>query len=226
MIESVEFRNFRVLRNTTLPLSRLTLIVGPNGSGKSTAIRAIQAVANPGNLHFHRVVTVDLQPIDEARVEVVVHLGEPFQGKTTTMWWTPSSRFNPGPEAPPARTWRAHLGRMRFFSLAEKAIASPTQLEPNVELQQDGGHLAGVLDRLRDHDPEKFDALNEELGRWLPEFDRILFDTPTTGQRSFALRTRKGHHTIPASDLSQGTLFALTMLTLAYLPDPPPLVCL
>jgi len=226
MIESVEFRNFKILRNTTLPLSRLTLIVGPNGSGKSTAIQALQAVANPSNFHFHRIVTVDLQPTDEARVEVVVHWGEPNQGNEITAWWTPNTRLNRNQELPPARLLRAQLGEMRFFSLAASAIASPTKLEPSMELQQDGGHLAGVLDHLRDQDPEKFEALNEEFGRWLPAFDRILFDTPLTGCRSFVLRTRQGRHAIPASDLSQGTLFALTLLTLAYLPEPPPLVCL
>ena len=238
MIESVEFRNFRVLRNTTLPLSRLTLIIGPNGSGKSTAIQALQAVASPGNLCFDRVVTVGLQPTDEVRVEVIVHWGwgephqemisleEPHQGDETTMWWTPNSQLNPSPENSPAQLWRSRLGQMRSFSLDARAIACPTQLQPNMELQSDGSHHAGVLDHLRDYDPEKFEALNEELGRWLPEFNRILFGTPASGHRSFMLRTRQGHYAIPASDLSQGTLFALTLLTLAYLPDPPPLVCL
>ena len=235
MIESVEFRNFRILRHTTLPLSRLTLIVGPNGSGKSTAIQALSAVAHPGNFHFHRVVTVDLQPTDEARVEVVVSwegpqkafesLDKPHQGDKTVMWWISNNRLNPDQEDPHAQFLRGLLGRMRSFSLDASAIARPTELVPKIELRPDGSQLAGVLDHLRDHDPEKFEALNEELGRWLPEFDRILFDTPTTGHRSFALRTRQGRHAIPASDLSQGTLFALTLLTLAYLPDPPPLVC-
>jgi predicted ATPase len=44
MIEFVQFRNFRVLRDTTLPLSRFTLLLGPNGSGKSTALQALEAV--------------------------------------------------------------------------------------------------------------------------------------------------------------------------------------
>jgi predicted ATPase len=95
-----------------------------------------------------------------------------------------------------------------------------------MELQEDGGHLAGVLDQLRDREPERFETLNEELGRWLPEFDRILFDTPEAGQRVFLLRTRQGHHAIPAWDLSQGVRFALVLLTLAWLPDPPSIVCL
>ena len=80
------------------------------------------------------------------------------------------------------------------------------------------------MDRLRDKAPERFEALNDEFGLWLPEFDRILFETPKTGQRAFLLRTRKGHHAIPARDLSQGTVLALAILTLAYLPDPPPLI--
>jgi len=84
----------------------------------------------------------------------------------------------------------------------------------------------GVIDRLRDKEPERFEQLNLEVGRLMPEYDRILFDTPNPPLRAFFLRTREGRHAIPAANLSQGTLFALTLLTLAYLPDPPPLICL
>ncbi len=45
MIESIHFKNFKVLRDATLPLSRITIIVGPNGSGKSTAIEGILGAA-------------------------------------------------------------------------------------------------------------------------------------------------------------------------------------
>jgi len=71
---------------------------------------------------------------------------------------------------------------------------------------------------------ERFETLNDEIGRWFPEFDRILFDTPNSGQRALLLRTRKNHYKIPATDLSQGTLLSLAILTLAYLPDPPSVV--
>ena len=64
------------------------------------------------------------------------------------------------------------------------------------------------------------------MGRWLPEFDRILFDTPGNGRRGLVLRTREGHFQIEASDISQGTLLALAILTLAYVPHPPSVVCL
>jgi predicted ATPase len=95
-----------------------------------------------------------------------------------------------------------------------------------MELACDGTGLAGVLDGIRDGEPERFDAINEDLGRWLPEFDRILFETPQTGVRSILLRTRTGGHKIRASDLSGGTLVALALLTLSHLAKPPTILCL
>jgi predicted ATPase len=105
-------------------------------------------------------------------------------------------------------------------------MAAPVQLVPGLELQTDGRGLAGVLDRLRDEAPERFEALNQELARWLPEFDRVLFTTPSSGFREIRLRTRVGRHVIAAHDLSQGTLLALAMLALAYSPNPPSVVCI
>ena len=75
--------------------------------------------------------------------------------------------------------------RTRVYSLDASAIIQPVRLEPAAELSPNGHNLAGVMDSLRDKEPERFEALNEEFGRWLPEFDRILFETPKTGHRAF-----------------------------------------
>ena len=120
----------------------------------------------------------------------------------------------------------AQLASFRLFQFDPDLIAQPCRLEPTPELNEDGSNLAVVLDGLRDSHPERFDALNQELGRWLPEFDRILFETPSTGVRAFLpIRTRVGRHPIRATHLSQGTLIALAFLTIAYLPQPPAIVC-
>jgi hypothetical protein len=84
------------------------------------------------------------------------------------------------------------------------------------------------VDRIEETDPgthKHLGRLAADRGRWLPEFDQILFDTLGGGVRAFRLRTRQGHYAIPASDLSQGTLLALAILTLPYLPNPPSMVC-
>jgi predicted ATPase len=118
------------------------------------------------------------------------------------------------------------LDGLRLYALDATAIAAPVHLKREMAMGRNGSGLAGVLDRLRDGAPERFEQLNEELGRWLPEFDRVLFETPGEGQRAIQLRMREGHYKINAGDISQGTLLALAILTLAYLPDPPPIVCL
>ncbi|MGB2986580.1 MAG: AAA family ATPase [Phycisphaerae bacterium] len=229
MIESVHFENFKALRDTTLPLGPFTLIVGPNGSGKSTALQALQNMRSPSHEHFTRFVTVGQE---ESEVAVEVKWATPHSGAITRSRWVRDVNFLPEHRPPGERRFsepeKAHLSqwlaRIQVYSLDANAIAAPVALNPDMVLQPNGSFLAGVLDRLRDHEPERFEAVNEELGRWLPEFDRILFDTPNRGERSIALRTREGQHRIPANDLSQGTLLALAMLTLAYVPTPPPFV--
>jgi predicted ATPase len=243
MIASVQFRNFKVLRNAELPLSRFTLLVGPNGSGKSTALQAFHIIQmmsigdHMGEL-FHSLVTVSEPVTDEEEVivEIVLHWGAPYAGIATTVRWSSRSKVFPLVHQPTfphvseshqyQKSLDALLAGIRIYTLNATAIQSPVMLEPHMELGSDGGRLAGVLDRLRDLAPERFNALNEEIGRWLPDYDRVLFDTPIAGNRAFSLRTRQGHYKIHAGDLSQGTLLALALLTLAYLPDPPSIVCL
>jgi len=125
------------------------------------------------------------------------------------------------PDAAPVQQW---LGRMQIFTLDFSAIAQPVAVTPGVSLQPNGAGLAAVLDDLRDNHPERWTSLLTEMCAWLPEYDYIQFDKPQPGSKSIKLRTKKGGHQIPARELSQGTLVALALLTLAYLPDPPSLV--
>ena len=227
MLDSISFQNFKILRKATLPLAPFTLIVGPNGSGKSTALQALQAVEHTAQENFEKFVTAGLEVTDETGVGMALKWNELYEKVTTVALWNRKRNY-------PLRHVRqseSHtvsnhllnslLSRIRVYSLDASAIIQSVQLESVAELSPNGRNLVGVMDSLRDKDPERFEALNKELGRWLPEFDHILFETPETGHRAFLLRTRKGHHALPARDLSQGTVLALAILTMAYLPDPP-----
>lgn len=238
MIESVQFRNLKALRDTTFSLGRFTLIVGPNGSGKSTALQALTAAANPNALVFDRMVSADLQVDDSTKVEVVLRWVEPYaavEAVTTLTWLRPSGMsrrhtYRDGLTGHYVQELNREidglLGAIRIYSLDASAIATPTLLQTENILGSNGRNLAAVLDQLRDRQPERFEAFNAEMSRWLPEFERVLFETPQEGQRAILLRTREGHHRIHATELSHGTLLALAVLTLAYIPDPPPIVCL
>ena len=183
---------------------------------------------SPDQFHFEMLRTVGLSQID--RVTLTAQWRDERNDHRIVFKWGQGEPRGVGPffepggrNETPART---ALSRARIFSLDANAIAQQVHLHPQMELAPTGANLAGVMDRLLDEIPERFEALNQQLARWIPEFDRILFETPGSGHRSIALRTREGGHSIKAVDLSQGTLVALALLTIAYLPAPPSIVCL
>ena len=226
MIKTITFTNFKVLRDVTLDLGPVTLLIGPNGSGKSTVLQGLLWM---GDRAPKPSPTVRVSPDEKPLIKVVIEWDQPKgvsceRGFRNDSWYWQAPK-GAGITRETLDSLTKDLGGTRFYAFQAERIAAQVQLQQNMEMGADGFGLACVLDRLRDQHPERFEALNAELARWVPEFDRVLFDTPGTGYRSVILRRRAGGK-IPAADLSQGTLFALAMLTLAYQAEPPPLICL
>ncbi len=48
MIDRVHFENFKSLKNVTIDLGRLTVLVGPNGCGKSSVLQGIELLSQTG----------------------------------------------------------------------------------------------------------------------------------------------------------------------------------
>lgn len=259
MIESIEFKNFKALRDTTLPLGPLTILVGPNGSGKSTVLQALEEfrlVATPRQKH---------QQMEQQRQMLAVNARQSFRQQKQASFSTIAhfrirddkdgeasvkiSCRNFSPVTGFELKWNVHnitsdviapddyngpaklsleqaISRIRVYSLDADSISSMSPVQGDIELCADGTGLAAVLDGMRDDAPEQFKEIEKQIGQWLPEFDCILFDRPSQGTKSIALRTKEGQHKVPAADLSQGTLIALALLTLAYHPTPPSLIAL
>lgn len=227
MIKRIHFKNFKVLKNTTLPLGKFTLIIGPNGSGKSTAVSALRRMIAMQMVTRAEVASAGTPPGEP--VSIRVEYAPPYeQFEALTEWRGPErGTFGVrqlGPTIAVGNQIAIDLQRIRVYSLEAEQLASSVMPQPAMELGERGEGLAGVLDRLRDQAPERFQAFTEEFTRWLPEFDRVLFDTIAAGQKAVFLRTTLGQHRLPANALSQGTLLALGILTVAYLIDPPPIV--
>ena len=233
LLKAIEFKNFKLLRDTVLPLSPFTLIVGANGSGKSTAIQGLRPLALPEQAaQLPRFVSAASTPESGAAViEFTFCWGSQFEYVKSKVTFNSKGKRtldyeylgDPG-ASPDSKSITKILNEIAVYSIDAQKAAGTVLLKKRTELDQFGHGLTVVLDQMRDQSPERFQALNEEFARWMPEFDCILFDTPTDGNRAIVLRTTKGGHRIPATDISHGTIFALTILTLAYLPSPPPII--
>lgn len=230
MIESIEFKNFKALRDTTLPLGPCTVIVGPNGSGKSTVLQALDTLHGAEHYDFLQIASFRVRGIEASVVSLRIKMAgiaARFERRWTSNGGQSAGNYDGETSSPTdVAATQNTLARIRVFSFDATKIASPSPVQGIIELTRDGAGLAAVLDGMRDEAPERFRIIEDQIGEWLPEFDKILFDRPKEGHKSVALRTREGQYKVPASDLSQGTLIALALLTLAYHPTPPSLIAL
>jgi predicted ATPase len=232
MIDSVRFENFKVLKDATLKLGPLNVVVGPNGSGKSTLLNAIDLIRTRGSAASDSVRT---QGSGEGRILASLtwssdgqqlEAGIKSDAKNPVLPFSARNGSNLAANAPLIKEFERVLGGIRVYYFNPQQIGAQVQLTPQAEMSKDGSGFAAALDRLRDTNEDAFDRLQEDLASWLPEFDHLAFDTPAPGHRAFKLRRKRTKEYIKSRDLSDGTLVALALLFISHNTDRPTLVCL
>lgn len=233
-IESIRFQNFKLLRDATLPLEPLTVIVGPNNSGKSTVFDALRILAASDYKAFvharsfglnssQNLVDVELRFDASAGAVTLGYSAQehaPGGFSVVQGWPVPRSRSS-GPELVHEAT--DLVRSFRAYAPVADRMRAASMLMPQATLTPDAGNAVVVLDRLRDLRKLEWQALNEDLRRWLPDFDEVVFDTTGPGHRSIQLRTRGGD-LVPADQLSSGTLLMLALLTILHAEDHPRII--
>ncbi|MCF8003014.1 MAG: AAA family ATPase [Chromatiaceae bacterium] len=91
---------------------------------------------------------------------------------------------------------------------------SPTR--PN--LRPDGGNLAAVLCRLREHEPKRYRLIVAQIQRLLPAFEDFEL-TQVYDKVALRWRTRGNDKTFGAHLTSDGSLRLFCLMTLANLPE-------
>ncbi|MCX6950921.1 MAG: ATP-binding protein, partial [Verrucomicrobia bacterium] len=122
-------------------------------------------------------------------------------------------------------TVRERLAHIRSYLLDHYAMAEPSALKSGAELASNGGNLAAVLAALRARAPAEFAALTREIVRLLPEYAGLEVAEGAGGVVEMSMRLTDGG-LVSADNVSQGTLYLLGMLALAFDPDPPSVLCI
>lgn len=227
VIASIAFRNFKALRHTRVALGPFNLVIGPNGSGKTSLIEAVLQLRTLSRLTAEPDGPVFVAAAQE-RPEIEFGFNPPHAGIVARLGCVSDTVCDALRVEPPgAAGWpalRAALGTVRGYVLDHEAMAAAAPRATGAELAPDGGNLAAVLAELQAHAPAAYAALTAELLRILPEF-RALELAETDGRVSFALRLAE-NGLVPADELSQGGLYLLGVLALAFDPDPPAVLCI
>lgn len=234
MIAAVHFRNFKALRSAAVRLEPFNLVLGPNGSGKTSLIQALLRLRSLSALPA--VHARDLQGETPGGPQIEFHFRPPFQNVRVTLGCNSdelvcNALVVDHPVGLPGEAlWaelRTQLQSIRAFLLDHYAMAVPAKREERAELSSNGGNLAAVLAGWQETRPAVFAALEAEFRRLVPEFAALGFRAAGVDRVELTARlAQNGHEVVPADSLSQGTLYLLAILTLAFSPQPPAVVCL
>jgi predicted ATPase len=226
VISSIAFRNFRALRNTRVSLAPFNVVIGPNGSGKTSLIEAIVRLRTLSRLGLSGEEAE--HPL-AGGPEIEVEFDEPFAGVVVSMGCVSDIRCDTlRIDAAHRARWselRADLGTIRSYVLDHDAMAGAAQRSDGAELGRTGGNLAAVLASLRAHHPDAYSALTGELLRLMPEFQGLELAERPDGQVEFGLRLQD-NGLISAMELSQGMIYLVGILALAFDPNPPRVLCI
>jgi predicted ATPase len=225
VIASVTFRNFKALRHTRVDLRQFNLVIGPNGSGKTSLIEALQRLRSlaplgpvgPGAAAKSGSPEIEFRftPVGES---VVAFLSCVSELQCDTL------RIEP-PGAPAWPQLQRAAGRIRRYALDHEKMGQVVSRREDRELTGTGSNLAAVLAGLERRAPDAFSALSGELLRILPEFRALEVVQRADDRVEFGLRLQEDGY-VPAADLSQGVLYLTGVLTLAFCPDPPSVLCI
>ncbi len=233
MIAAVQFSNFKALRSAAVELGPFNLLVGPSGSGKTSLIQALLRLRTLSGLPV--VQAHELQGQQPRGPQIDFHFNPPFQNVRVTVGCTSDELVcnllvvDHAPGIAGEGEWaelRARLQGIRAYLFDHYAMGVPAKSSEGAELNSNAGNLAAVLAKRKLQAPEAFARMEEEFRRIMPEFAGLELREVDDGRVELRARLADGSDTLAAENLSQGTLYMLATLTLAYAPQPPELVCL
>lgn len=214
MIKKIWLRNYGPFEDVGLGLGRLTVVVGPNSSGKSIALAAMHRLAAASGSAGATSHALGLMRKRGSESEAVVVGFETLFGRRVEVDLDANGSGN--------LQGFVHAPKTVSLHLQPEKLRQASYLPPEVlELGQDGYGLATVLADMKLSDSEGFAAILEQTRAIVPTFQNLRIRR--AGVSNGDQEGVSGHELIfdmsnapdlPPSAVSDGTLFALGLLTI------------
>lgn len=203
MLEQVRIQNFKSLKDVTLDLQKVNLLIGPNNSGKSNFLKALEfcsyifdSLINSGEFNDftfkHNKSTNDNTYFDLSSFGFHFHIkirkennrffferlfeNEIYGVLELSQKSTDLNRnFKKFNELN-----RAFFYQTRIYHPNPLELLKPFPILPNQEnVNSDASNLIAFFDNIRDKYRDSFEAIENDLNRCIPEFSRIDFKNIT-----------------------------------------------
>jgi predicted ATPase len=250
MISKVSIRNYKCLRDVTADLERFTVFVGPNASGKSSILQALDYLCrmfridhpqnNDGGLQqsLSRGATDQIELAAESGGKayryctrspsspVTPHVDQAKwtgvgRGVATTFAASDWKQWKP---VPPGST---PLPLSVLLRLESSKLVQPNPSSDPTNMAADGSGLHTALASMALNEPDSWQALQANLRRIIPTIRRLRHTkTANMHQPAALLFDTVGADSVPANQVSEGTLLVLGLLAALHASDRPNLVLL
>lgn len=256
MLKRVSIQNFKSLKDVTLDLQKVNLLIGPNNSGKTNFLKALQYMikdnTNQEDTSYDRILfqkskeKIQIELTYESETEYGVddwfvcivtenRIIQKSKGRIDNQQKSYGTFLHFNPEV-----LKARVGPLIIYKPDPNKITQPGPVGTGEAIiNSDASNLVGFLDRMLSNKYRKsvFNHIENDLHVCIPEFDEINLDDalPTEelkkqfGDKSFkriGLTNSKQNVTYWADELSEGTLYFLALLCIVNQPNPPKLLLL
>ncbi|MEW5851369.1 MAG: AAA family ATPase [Myxococcota bacterium] len=240
MLTSLTVKDFRCLKDVSVPLTPLHVFIGPNDSGKSTILRAahligeVASASTNGAWPFDRVralfrfeerPTLQADVVD-GRSLVMRHTGTGYEARVRpggavvaefTQNGTSGARAT-GPD----REVCAAIGPATFVRLNASALREPSELIPEgaeIAFQDTGAGLAGVYEAILSRGDQSFHEIAARVRTLFPTIKRLWVPTTPEKKKELAIELHDGVE-VRSADMSEGLLYYLAFEALACIQRP------
>jgi predicted ATPase len=228
MLNRVQIKDYRCLRDVDVPLKPLTVLIGPNNTGKSAFLSAIKLMdeAPPEPNARFPMVPSDVWQLHTSTSPSITGQSEEFSDVQVDVASVGTGGFGPGRPQLLCWTCKGETSSVTPIALYN-SIVEPSMLSAGAkgddgipQIIDDASNVPAVLDALLRKDRDRFLHVLETLRKLVPGLADLHIETPSAEQRRIDLEFESGL-TMDASRASFGVKLLIFFVALANHPNPP-----